>query len=151
MDIQGFIPANGASLRDVSVITREPVATVTQTQTVHPDSIWRPLGGEFDQGRAMRLLSSARNPDEAGQQGDAGPGRPSTDTGDGFSFQDTARMVRLALTGGARHRPDCAQGLAPPGPPRTSTNAVVETRGTTQGLRALPPPARPRRSRPLAL
>jgi hypothetical protein len=103
MDIQDFVPAGGGSLRNfpAPATTSEPVATFTQTQTVHPDSIWRPLGGEFDQGRAMRQLSSARSPDETGQQGDTGPGRLGIDTGDGYNFQDAARMVRSALTGGS--------------------------------------------------
>ncbi len=100
MDIQDFVPAGGGSLRDIPATTSEPVATFTPTQTVPPDSIWRPLGGEFDQGRAMRVLSSAQSPDDIGQQDDARPGGLGIGTGDGYNFQDTARMVRSALMAG---------------------------------------------------
>src|ERR1700761_8657408 len=48
-DIQDFIPAGGGSLRGaLRPATREPVATFTPTQTVHPDEIWHPWGGELD-------------------------------------------------------------------------------------------------------
>ena len=80
--------------------TSNPVATFTQTQTVHPVSVWHPLGGEPQQSRTPSLVSSA---DDQGrdptQQGDAEQGRPATDAGDGYSFHNTARMVRSTLRG----------------------------------------------------
>lgn len=98
-------PVGGGSLRNfvAPATTSGSVATFTQTQTIHPDSIWRPLGGEFDQGRAIRQLPSAQGPGETGQQGDARPGHLhlGIDPGDGYNFQDTARLVRSALTGGS--------------------------------------------------
>jgi hypothetical protein len=97
MDIQDFVPAGGGSLRGRAVPEAEPVATFTPTQTVHPDEYWHPWGGELDAGRAPSLVSSAD--DQAGQRGDARPGRPGTSAGDGYSFQTTARMVRSALRG----------------------------------------------------
>ena len=52
MDIDDFVPVGGDSLRDPCV-TRKPVATFTDIQTTHPDEIWHPLGGEFEQGRDL--------------------------------------------------------------------------------------------------
>jgi hypothetical protein len=98
MDIQDFVPAGGGSLRGFPATTSEPVATFTQTQTVHPDSIWRPLGGEFDQGRVPSVRNSAD--DQTGQRDDASADRPGADTSDGYNFQSTARMVRSALNPG---------------------------------------------------
>jgi hypothetical protein len=61
MDLDDFTPADGGSLRGQPVPEAEPVATFTQTQTVHPDSCWHPLGGELDPGRAPSRAHSAQN------------------------------------------------------------------------------------------
>ena len=99
MDIQDLVPVGGGTLRGLPApATSEPVATFTPTQTVHPDEIWRPLGGELDS-RAPSLTSSADDQVQTPQQPDAGPRRPGTDAGDGYSFHNTARMVRSALRG----------------------------------------------------
>jgi hypothetical protein len=101
MDIQDLVPVGGGSLRDFHMAGSEPVATFTQTQTTHPDEIWHPLGGEFEQGRAPSLVSSADEQGQATQQAESRQqGRPSTDAGDGYSFHSTARMVRSSLRPG---------------------------------------------------
>jgi len=99
MDLDTFVPVGGGTLRDAHQTASEPVATFTPTRTVHPDSIWNPLGGQFDQSRGTSLVPSPGDQGDAGtQQDDAGPDRP--DTGDGYSHVATARMVRSALRPG---------------------------------------------------
>jgi hypothetical protein len=76
------------------------VATFTPTQTTHPDEIWHPLGGEFDQGRTPSLVLSEGDQGQTAQQVESRrQGRPGTDAGEGYSFHGTARMVRSALRG----------------------------------------------------
>lgn len=105
MDIQDFIPASGASIRDFHQTgTREPAATFTQTQTTPPGRDLAPLGGELDC-RAPSLSSAngqgGTRQRETAQERDARPGRAGTDTGEGFDLQATSRMIRSALRGGA--------------------------------------------------
>lgn len=94
MDLDDFTPAGGGSLR-------EPLGTFTQTQYVHPDVHWNPLGGEFQQGHGL-TLAPATSPVKFGSataQQDAEPGRPGADTGD-FDLQATSRTIRSSLRPG---------------------------------------------------
>jgi len=49
MDDPDLIPAQH--------VLRQPLGTFTQTRTGHPDEVWRPLGGELEQGGPKRLGS----------------------------------------------------------------------------------------------
>jgi hypothetical protein len=99
MDIQDVVPSGGGSLRGPQA---EPVATFTDTQFVHPDEYWHPLGGEFDS-RAPSLSSDdegATSQQAQAAQRDASPGRSGTDMGGRFDLQGTARMIRSSVRPG---------------------------------------------------
>jgi hypothetical protein len=101
--VDDFASAGAGSLRGRHA-TREPVATFTETRTLHPDEIWHPLGGGLDS-RAPSLTSSVDDQGETRQretrQRDAEPGRrPGDDTSEEFDLLGTASTIRSALRPG---------------------------------------------------
>jgi hypothetical protein len=84
MDLDDLTPTRGGSLRGaLRPATREPVATLTPTRTLHPDQIWSPRSREIHGHRPWRPGSQAdhREPKHAERT----------------PHVEAARMVRAAL------------------------------------------------------
>ena len=96
MDMNHFVPAGGGLLRRSVLHNGQTIASFTETRTVHPDTIWHPLGGEFEQGHGMPHMAASFGQGDATQQEEK-PGQ----TGDTFDLKATGRQIRSALRPGA--------------------------------------------------